>query len=362
LSLDPLVPASPVAPELRRIFETIDWRRVAITLAALAVLRAGAAIPLPGLDLDEAGAMAVNLPMSPERFSLMALSTVPWLSAALMFELAILLIPSSSRWRTVHAGHVDPFDPWVLCVAFAFAAYQSSAVVQAYLSLDGLVVGNGMLPPLAIMGGMIGGVAVTIACARIIDRFGIGDGFWAVIGTQSVFAVADGVGGWLGSFGPGVHTFGTAFFDIALFAACILVPVFLFRAMKASGRNDIGDIAWPAIVASLAAGWIVPLLAIAFPQLYTPNMRGTFAPSDVVWIVTVSCIQALFLWIALGRANARGLVLPALAALFLVTSVPLIWSWTVGYDFVLLHSFGSPGGFVALIGLLAFLIPETGKA
>src|SRR5437868_9193361 len=68
-------------------------RRIAITVGALLIFRLGSYIPLPGVSTRS----GLLLPASVGRISILSLSLVPYLSAAIMIQLVALV------WRRLGA-------------------------------------------------------------------------------------------------------------------------------------------------------------------------------------------------------------------------------------------------------------------
>ena len=89
---------------LQQIFRIRDLRRsIIFVLMMIVVFRAGAHIPIPGVDLDNLraffssndilGLVNVLSGGTMERFSILALGVAPYITASIIFQLLTMIVP-----------------------------------------------------------------------------------------------------------------------------------------------------------------------------------------------------------------------------------------------------------------------------
>jgi len=162
------------------------WVRLAFTLAPLILVLLARQIVLPNVDV--AAVERVN--MAPERYSIVALGILPFMSAALLVEVVAVLVP---RWRHLRHGGVigrAKLQRATNILAILLAVFQGYST--AVLFHNNGWVGAFGYPPLLLM--MITLVAATM-CLKLMADFisnrGLANGYGVMIGA---FTVMDGVG------------------------------------------------------------------------------------------------------------------------------------------------------------------------
>jgi hypothetical protein len=280
--------------------------RIAVTIFALIVIRLLFHIPIPGtLDLIvqmsndgvEFGRTASSLPPS---LSIAAIVFVPWLTAVILGQVFVMLVPDGwSRLVSVN-GLINPFS-WIVIVAgFAISYSQASGVA---FSLE-----TTMLPPAGdqfqhiAIASLMAGLAITLVCAWVIERFGIGRGFWVTFAALSLINLSAEISKGFEMMSSGIVSptaiIGAGCVFIALVALIIFV---MLHVMRLGGSFQI--VVWPLLIASL---------------LSTPLMSLKEMPEILVPVLAVTLMIAAFATFLLAwRGNQPKLFLPIFVTLAL---------------------------------------------
>ncbi len=174
-------------------------RRLAVTLIAPAGALLLARVPLPGLDVSGierliAGGSRVAFDLTP--LGLLALELNPFISASWWVELAALVVPRWRLWRLGGYPERAHLWAWVKLLALVLALVQAFFVVRwvqrtsdVYPTLLGPldVFRDDTLMFVAQTLSLVGGLFALYWLARLIDRYGAGNG-------MSVLIAAFGVG------------------------------------------------------------------------------------------------------------------------------------------------------------------------
>lgn len=254
---------------------------LAFTAAALLVHQIGAHLPLPMLDLSRAGGQWLS---GTQQVSILALGTVPWLSALLLFELASLMFPVRlTSWFT-RGGHADPFSLAVVGSSLLLAALQGYGVTEAMAHVPGLLLTTTAKVKFANVVTLVGGVALLIATARLIDLRGLGSGFWTLLALafapqfiqgllNNLVLMREGIGNW--------RTLGLAV-GIAFAIAGATVAI-----LEARNRAGLPSAA-PLPLAFLLSGTLLTL-----PMMVAPDLIAAVVSHDFGFLA-LNGLKALF--------------------------------------------------------------------
>lgn len=157
--------------------DSVFYRRLAVTLAALAVFRLGSYLPVPGLAPEVVAEAARGGGGAIGRLSLFALGIMPLLNALILTELLKLAAPSVRRWEQA-PRNAGAFRYAVLGLALLLALAQGLGVARALEGVTGLVPEPGLSFQLVCTMTFVAGAALVMALAAVIDRAGLGSGMW----------------------------------------------------------------------------------------------------------------------------------------------------------------------------------------
>jgi preprotein translocase subunit SecY len=179
-------------------------RRIAVTLGALLLYRLGQIIPLPGIDPvawemisrsqghGAAGAIAVLSGV--RRISLLALDIVPYISAAIIVQLATMV---SGRLRALAREGERGRRRMVRAARYltvVLTVFQAWGIASALEHVGGVVTNPGPVFVLSTIVTLTGGTLFLVWLAELITARGIGNGIAVIllvgIATQVTQAVA----------------------------------------------------------------------------------------------------------------------------------------------------------------------------
>ena len=298
------------------------WRRVAVTIGALAVLRAGGLVPVPGLDptlLDVLTRPEAGLAL--ERVSVMALGVLPWFNALLIAELLTLLIPAARRWRDDATSATVTFDRAIVVLSLIFAVLQAWGLAGAMQQVPGLVTRPGLLFQLAASVTIVGGTVITLWLAMLVTRSGIGSGFWVMLAAPIVLGLPRHVSGYAALLVRGDLSAAGAMVAVLIALASIVLVVALLIRRQQEGRDDAADVIWPPLLAAVGVGW-VSVLPSLLPDPVTRHVWTTaLAPGGPLSLLLLAVFIALIVGLygrfhpgrALAGATAVVLVAVVLA-------------------------------------------------
>lgn len=166
----------------------MQLRRILVVLVTLAALWVVAGVPLPGIDRELLAEWAGPSFFTNPAFSVGALGVTPWVTAAVVAELAAM---AWGPWRVLRVSGPEARAPierltavlWVL-----FACIQAYAMAlaseQMRLGFVPLVSEPGTLFRLVFVASLVAGSAVCVALCRWCARDGLGVGLLAAVVLQ----------------------------------------------------------------------------------------------------------------------------------------------------------------------------------
>jgi hypothetical protein len=235
-------------------------RRVGVTLTALAVYRIGSWVPLPGVDISALLTPETVHSTAIPRLSIMALGVAPFLSALILVEVAMIVVPSLRAWSTARPERKAQIDGWAFVLALAIAASQANGIAVALEQIHGLVSSPGLAFRAGVVTSLVAGSAFLLWIAALITRAGIGSGFWILVAVPYVVSFSEALLVQASLWGPaGVVTIALT---LGLLALSTAVLAALLKAAPPLARID--ELPWAPILGFAAANWllVVPVLAL----------------------------------------------------------------------------------------------------
>jgi hypothetical protein len=322
---------------------TVLRKQIAVTIGALVAARALAHVPLPGLDAALIDAIGnAGGAQAPERLSVAALGVIPWFSAALLFELVVLIAPPLRESRFARDGHVDPFHPAVIGLGLVIAAAQAYGIVGALEAF-----GAGNVDGMAAASALVAGSAIMAGLAYAVQRVGIGHGFWAFFAIPFVIGAGTDARQSVELLRSGYT--GTPAFVLAAAAhlAAYGIAAWLLVLRRRAGVAGFQDAVWPLILAAAGVAWLPALMLLVGEDWGLANEPGIAGYAALA----VHCaLIALLVW-AYAWGAGRGLLGPAAAALIAITLISTAIAWYAAWTAPL-----NPIGVLVLAGLAAAIL------
>jgi preprotein translocase subunit SecY len=245
-------------------------RRLLVTLGALALYRLGLQIPLPGLSTETLGQLGAHGNAAMQRFSIFALGVRPVFAILFLFEIASMAFPSLRGSDTRSPGGAGGFERGVAIGAAALAGLQGAGVAIALEQQPGLADAPGFGFVAEIVVAFVGATALLIWLCRLIDAYGVGDGFWLLLAAPIIADLFADTSGLMELARGGEISNGALFADLAFpaVAAAGIVCARLARVPAPTheskvDREDLPAILWPPILAYYFGGALLPLFTLA---------------------------------------------------------------------------------------------------
>lgn len=274
-------------------------RRIGITLAALAVFRAGFWIPLPGVDVNAFAVQMSGNPAALALVSVMALGVMPLLSALILAEAAMIVWPRLRAWASTTAGEAS-LRHGVVVAALLLAGLQANGIAAALEAVAGVVSQPGLAFRAGVIGSLVGSTAIVVWLASWITRAGIGHRFWVLLAATHLDALADGLRGYLALLAQGGVDAPSGLIGLAFLLATLVIPVAAFAVLTRSAPPLAGplELAWAAVLGFAAATWmagglvLLGLLALPdVPDLSTSILRNAPTPLLILSLALVFILR-----------------------------------------------------------------------
>ena len=300
----------------RNMFKIPDLRaKILFTLAMFGVYRLGAAVPVPGIDLDavrlfqsqqEAGGIygLINLFSGGalEQFSVFALGIIPYITASIIMQLLTVVIPRLQTLQEEGESGRKVITQWTRYMTVILALIQSTGFT--FLFHSGQFTGGIDLIPnytpgrvILIVLTMTAGTAMVMWLGELITQRGVGNGMSLIIfiSILSQFpSVFTSIYGQTWATGFAVRFIVIIAIFLAMIAAIIYVDQGQRRipiqfAKRVRGRRVMGGQSTYIPLKVNTAG-VIPVI-FATSVLLIPSLIITAIPSDATWI------QVVYRWI-----------------------------------------------------------------
>lgn len=330
-------------------------KRIAVTvLLAAGILVVGRA-PIPGIDPQALLSIGAT-----DQLGILTLGLGPVISAFVLVEIAALLIPSWRRRRHGSAAERATLTRAAMWLAAALAVLQGAMIAVGLARMDTpmgpLVENPGMAFVLFTTLTLAAGSFLIVWIASLISRFGIANGFAAILSVGVVYAVAGafwmmwslfqlGQVSLLGTLiQTGIHVVVVALAGIALrqrgatpLPASGLIPINLFAGVALFAATFLAFSEFTVELANVVhpGGWVYESLQFVFIVACTPLFVRLFHPPARMAalhqrpvplirpvVLTMAFLLALaFLALVGQQLGSVGLVVPLVAAVAAVEDV-----------------------------------------
>jgi len=288
-------------------------RRIAFTLGALLIYRIGSHILLPGINpavwdqffhSASGGVLGMVSALSGgavARLSILSLGIVPFVSAAILVQVAILFAPRLRALRDSGENGRRRIDRYTLALTVLVAATQSYGIARGLQQVPHLVPDPGALFILITVLTLIAGALVVVWLCNQITARGIGNGIALILCVGFVTSLPGNVFGTLelgrqGHFSMGFIA-GLGLFSAALIALVVrfekarrLEPVAFasgadvrtaFLSFKLNGAGVI-----PTVIAS----WVIAVLLLLASYFGAEDFTRKLTPGQPVFMLTYAIV------------------------------------------------------------------------
>ena len=293
-------------------FQQPDVRqKILFTLAMLIVFRFVAHVPVPGINGDALqdvfdnnailGFLNIFSGGALENLSVAALGVYPYITASIVMQLAVPLIPrlqALSREGESGRQKIQLYTHWMTVPLAAFQGYAQLLLIQQFGGIENIsLAGANALPTVATIFSMVAGTMFLVWLGELITEQGIGNGISLII-FGGIVAGLPGIVGRSTLSGTAAVTGGIFLLVVITIAVIALIVVFqeaqrripvqYARSTIRGGRmyRQQGQTHIPLRVNS--AG-MIPLIFAFSIMIFPPTAAQFIAEtSDVAWITSVA--------------------------------------------------------------------------
>lgn len=333
---------------------------VLLSLFVLTGYTAAGFVQLPFLNMALMGQLLADANADAyARTSIIALGIMPWMSICILLEMLGTLIAPVRRWRVFKGGHVNPFHPVVVLGAVVIAGLQAYGVAVG-LQAAGLVRPTvDTLAALPIIASLIGGVALAVLAANLVERYGWGYGFWTLVAVSFLSVIKGAFGSVSQLVVRGVISDAMLMVEILVVAVAVFGVVWLTRLLadkaEPQANTTIGIVVWPTLAGLQVAGMMVGGLLVLFPNLEFSTAQSGIRIISVLLAVASIVLLVIFISLSLKRAGQNRAIIAANTVMVGLFLVPYLFELT-GVQSNLVWMLLSPlGQFTATIALLTVL-------
>jgi len=288
------------------------YRRLAVTAAALAVYRLGCAVPVPGLAADMVSELARSSGLPLTSVSVCALGVVPLITVLILAELLRTIVPGLRRWEQASPGNREFAGYAIITLALVTAAVQATGLASGLEDVSRLVPEPGGLFRTTTVATMVGGVALLIALASIIDRAGIGYGVLLLFLVPTLVELPLNLVYIADAYSAGTYRFSSVALAGLFTALSVAAIVGLVLAARGAELVSAACV-WPLLIAYTLLAWVLFGIGISV----TGNLdqaAAYLAPGTGVRYVALAAIIILTVWLYVRSGRIGGLPSPVPAA------------------------------------------------
>lgn len=310
---------------MQQSFQTNVFGPIAVTLAALVAYRIGAFLPLPGINL-EAVAADSNFRSILGRLSILALGVLPWFFALTFVEFFRLILPQAWTARFTSYGHAEPFSRVVIGLALAIAALQGLGVAEALTAQGKMVLQPGTAFLTSTVVSFVGGTALLMGLGLLIERQGLGHGFWILLAASILAQLPSHISLMLVMLKEGMASPAASSIAVASVAAIVALIVGILEARRRANLPNVEKFIWPLVLASLVSALIVDIAVLILPVGSDDeiNALAKMLTSEPAGFVIGGVIASLIAARYASQANDWQFLLPAVAVIAAVQMQSII--------------------------------------
>lgn len=263
-------------------------RRIAFTLGALLIYRIGCFIPLPGIDLSvwaqffSANADGIlnlfNMSSggSAGRLAIFALGILPYVSAAILVQLVLIVFGRMKRLRAQGEQGRQTIVSYTRYLLVAITIFQSYGIAVGLEGVPNLIANPGWLFRLSTIVTLTGGALLLVWLSEQITLRGIGNGLALILCTGILTELPSVVVGTIDLGRQGVLPTGLLLLTLAIMIAVVGFVVFMELAQRRLpvefGSRRAGDHQMKAHTSYLSlklnsAGAVIPVLGASWLML-----------------------------------------------------------------------------------------------
>lgn len=293
------------------------WQRILVTLLVLAAYRLAATVPIPGLNPDVASSFlhGPGSGLGAARLSVAALGVTPIVSALILAELVLILLPFLRDGRATD-GHGPGTRKVTSVLALLFAAFQGYGVSLGLEGVDGLVASPGTEFRAGVMGTCVAATALLMLLADLVTRRGIGSGVWVLF---LVPALADAA-----SLLPAMLDTSTGLPPESLLAVLLYTGLGIAALVAVEraepGLAATGQLLWPPLLAGALFGWMILPLYFAADLQTIERVMTDLSPGHWPHIAGLLVLVPVFALVRAQSLKASGMA-PSARSLAASTAV-----------------------------------------
>jgi preprotein translocase subunit SecY len=263
-------------------------RRIAFTIGALLIFRLGSHVPLAGISA-QTGVLSTG---AIDRVSILALTLIPYLSAAIFIQLLSMVWGRlGALERSGEAGR-RKLARITLVLTLLLASFQAFGLASALQNISGLVTGPGEWFLLSTTATMVGGVFFMIWLSEQITRHGIGNGIALVLSINILVSLPAEIATAFELLRQGAVSGNLVLFNTVVWAALVALIVLVEGARRnvpvQYGARQVGKRLLPPRDQVLpiklnSAGFLIPVTVTPW-LFYLPLALATFAFGRTPWL------------------------------------------------------------------------------
>jgi preprotein translocase subunit SecY len=285
-------------------------RRIAFTLGALLLYRIASHIALPGINpgvwdqffrSTSGGVLGMASTLSGgalARLSILSLGVVPYVSAAILMQVAILFVPALRAVRDAGESGRRRLDRYTMIVTALVAAIQSYGIAGGLQRVTHLVPEPGWLFTVTTVLTLVAGALVVVLLCNQITARGIGNGIALILCIGFVTGLPANIFGMLelgrqGHFSMGFIA-GLALFAVALTAIVVrFEKARRLEPVEFAGRADVPaasaflsfKLNGAGVIPTVMTSWVFTVVLVVASLLGAQEIGRMLNPGQPVYMI-----------------------------------------------------------------------------
>jgi preprotein translocase subunit SecY len=286
-------------------------RRLVFLLLALVVYRAGAHIPVPGIDPtqlqalfkgQEGGILSLFNMFSGgalSRFAVFALGIMPYISASIIMQLMTYVVPTFEQLKKEGEAGRRKITQYTRYGTLGLAMFQSLSIALALESSAGLVLNPGFGFRMTAVVSLTAGTMFLMWLGEQITERGLGNGISILIFASIVAGLPSAIGGMLELVRTGAMAILAAIFIVLLVGLVTYFVVFIERGQRKIlvnyARRQVGNKVYGGQSSHLPlklnmAGVIPPIFASSIILLPATLVSWVSTGDSMRWLRDVAAM------------------------------------------------------------------------